>query len=768
MNPALTLWIESQLWPRWMDLAWQGTALLALSLGTVWCLRHHAASRRHGILALGMTGFGLLIGLSLVMPTWRLRWVTPERKAVLKSVPQVPVGGSVPSKRPSREEPSVRSSDQAAVLASPEHEIRESPRSVPVALSVAWMAGMIVGGVLLTLSMCRLRWLHLRSRPAQHPSLVEALERAVSEAGLDPGTVQLRLGESGAMPMMWGWRRIVILLPAEAVDWSRTRLDLVLRHELAHAVRCDAPVSLACLLAMLPLWWNPLTWAALRMLSRLREEACDEQVIRGLDRHTRADYAGMLVQVIAGTRAPFRRAWLPALAMASAQARALRSRLEAIVAEDRDCRPFTKWGRTCAAGSIAVLIAGLSTLTACRETPAPVIGSGMEDGSRMYFLTDKQWELLTKRPDSERPITNTPPPDPFASNGLKPRAPAPEAPTGTADLRQAALRIRTHLLEAGVAFTSPPEGEVVVLKDERTMQVWTDDAGHGLITRILAREEKKPLVHVICHVFAVPFGSEWLKALTNTAQAPMGSQAGVTGMLSPEQASTLIDGIRGDKTCSIFSTPTVTVPSGQRAVIENIREFIYPTEFDPPHVPQSPPGSDATVPRSVIPTTPTAFEMRPVGFRCEVEPVSDAGGGQIELKLAPEWTVFEGFVNYGAPIYGTATDATGKIVPVELTANAIQQPVFRTSKVTTSVAIRDGHTLVLGGFGEPPGADVGRPTESGTVRPAAAASTPGAPAPATFSGTQGDSGGNLNLSKLPPVSKVDRAVFFLFQAKVLE
>jgi general secretion pathway protein D len=37
-------------------------------------------------------------------------------------------------------------------------------------------------------------------------------------------------------------------------------------------------------------------------------------------------------------------------------------------------------------------------------------------------------------------------------------------------------------------------------------------------------------------------------------------------------------------------------------------------------------------------------------------------------------------------------------VPVELTANVINQPVFSTRKVTTSVSVYDGQTVVLGGL----------------------------------------------------------------------
>ena len=39
-----------------------------------------------------------------------------------------------------------------------------------------------------------------------------------------------------------------------------------------------------------------------------------------------------------------------------------------------------------------------------------------------------------------------------------------------------------------------------------------------------------------------------------------------------------------------------------------------------------------------------------------------------------------------------------KSVPIELTPNVINQPVFSTRKVTTSVSVYDGQTVVLGGL----------------------------------------------------------------------
>jgi general secretion pathway protein D len=78
----------------------------------------------------------------------------------------------------------------------------------------------------------------------------------------------------------------------------------------------------------------------------------------------------------------------------------------------------------------------------------------------------------------------------------------------------------------------------------------------------------------------------------------------------------------------------------------------------------------------------------------------------------PQVVEFEGFINYGSPINGIAITSVPIFDPVtgllqaigfdtntvRLTDNVINQPVFSTRKVTTSVSIWDGQTVVLGGL----------------------------------------------------------------------
>jgi general secretion pathway protein D len=196
------------------------------------------------------------------------------------------------------------------------------------------------------------------------------------------------------------------------------------------------------------------------------------------------------------------------------------------------------------------------------------------------------------------------------------------------------------------------------------------------------------------------------------------------GIFTDPQFQNVIRGLSQKKGVDLMSAPSVTTKSGTRATMEVTREFIYPTEFDPPRLPQG--GGGLNIgggggggQQIATPTTPTAFEMRQTGVRLEAEPTVGADGNTIELTLAPEVVEFDGFINYGSPILspssqsvlpiqiGTSASAVSvgnsAYIPISqperlITPNIINQPVFSVRKVTTGVSIWDGQTVALGGL----------------------------------------------------------------------
>ena len=61
----------------------------------------------------------------------------------------------------------------------------------------------------------------------------------------------------------------------------------------------------------------------------------------------------------------------------------------------------------------------------------------------------------------------------------------------------------------------------------------------------------------------------------------------IAGVFSDPQFQVVIRALNQQKGVDLLSAPRVTAKSGQKATIEIIREFIYPTQFQPPQIPQT-------------------------------------------------------------------------------------------------------------------------------------------------------------------------------------
>lgn len=209
----------------------------------------------------------------------------------------------------------------------------------------------------------------------------------------------------------------------------------------------------------------------------------------------------------------------------------------------------------------------------------------------------------------------------------------------------------------------------------------------------------------------IPDSVDGLLEATETVSSVSPGVFSLAGVMTDPQFQVVIRALNQKKGVDLMSAPSVTTKSGTRATVEVVREFYYPTEFDPPQIPQQfggtggvstnglaglGGGSNGSFP--VTPTTPTNFEVKPIGVRMEVDPVVGPDGYTIDLTLAPEVNEFEGFINYGSPIQTASTDAVGNPTTIVLTENRIPQPVFSTRKVSTSVSVWDGQTVAMGGL----------------------------------------------------------------------
>ena len=143
-----------------------------------------------------------------------------------------------------------------------------------------------------------------------------------------------------------------------------------------------------------------------------------------------------------------------------------------------------------------------------------------------------------------------------------------------------------------------------------------------------------------------------------------------------------------DGRAKLLESSLIVCRSGERAILESVREEIYPTEYEPPEIPP-----DGTQPLMQFPiitfferATYTAFEIRNVGVSLEVDPTV-ISPDLIELRLVPsmvhhlrtqtwmEHTDVWGKSDIGFPIYeGWHTNTTIGLKPGKFTHIAVFTP----------------------------------------------------------------------------------------------
>ncbi len=135
---------------------------------------------------------------------------------------------------------------------------------------------------------------------------------------------------------------------------------------------------------------------------------------------------------------------------------------------------------------------------------------------------------------------------------------------------------------------------------------------------------------------------------------------------------------------TVIETAMVAARSGQRAKVESIHEVIYPTEGDPPEIPNDVllEGPEARAPLTA--GNATAFETRKVGTTFELDPVLGADDWTIDINLAPE------IVKEGGETHWPPDEKNGEPI------FTITMPTFNTMKVTTQSTVIKGQYSFLG------------------------------------------------------------------------
>ena len=201
----------------------------------------------------------------------------------------------------------------------------------------------------------------------------------------------------------------------------------------------------------------------------------------------------------------------------------------------------------------------------------------------------------------------------------------------------------------------------------------------------------------------VSTGNLNLPAASNSGALRTGGVISLRGLIDGTGHEILMRGLSQKKGTDLKVRPEVLTLPGQNASVENVIEFPYPEEYEPPEIPNSAGGGSTPV----TPATPSAFTTTNLGVSLEVLPQVGPDRRIIEVAVNPVIRDFEGFVNYGTPIVGFNSSTTFNLANFtsstsgsfgEVTPNAILKPLFRTIRGKTSLRILDGQTIVMGGL----------------------------------------------------------------------
>ena len=340
-------------------LAKVSLVLLVAALAS-WTLRRASASARHLVWALALSALCALPLLSQLLPRWSVP-VLPARPLALSPAerakppqPSLPIGEPIVDKVDVEGPPPPLRSPASSTIPpmSPRSVAREAAVTAWPKWAVAvWLAGIALGFAQFfvgTIVVCRAIQ---RGRRVDDDQWMSLLAETSTRLGVRC-KVELRVTNAVAVPLVWGWHRPVVLIPATSDCWPLEQRRAFLLHELAHVARRDCMAQALASLTNALYWPHPLVWWAVTRLRAEAERACDDLVLRaGTDA---PEYAQHLLDAARSLR---NERWLPAGSSAVVERTQLGDRLLALLDEGRN-RGSVTWRSVTLAGGLVVAIAG--------------------------------------------------------------------------------------------------------------------------------------------------------------------------------------------------------------------------------------------------------------------------------------------------------------------------------------------------------------------------------------------------------------------------
>jgi hypothetical protein len=174
-----------------------------------------------------------------------------------------------------------------------------------------------------------------------------------------------------------------------------------------------------------------------------------------------------------------------------------------------------------------------------------------------------------------------------------------------------------------------------------------------------------------------------------SGNAPTPSVDSVLGVFSEEGWAKCMEGLMKENGTDVLASPRITVRSGQKALVEVVRAFQFPTDW-------------AKNPKKGG-WEPKKFGSESVGIRLGVL-VNQKVDGTLELSLEPELNAFQGWLNFEdkSPVSGAANDAGAlkldQLLTVKWPENSEGrrlQPIFSRRKTSVHLSLTGGQTVLM-------------------------------------------------------------------------
>ncbi len=169
-----------------------------------------------------------------------------------------------------------------------------------------------------------------RARSLRDTEIGERLKGLLLRRGWK-NDISLLEAEEISVPFVMGVWKPAVLLPPQWRDWSDEEAQLVLEHELEHIARYDVHKQIFARFVASLHWCNPFAWMSLARLRVERELSVDLLVSQRTEK--RSEYATLLLALAKQQTHP-----PVALGISMASRSYLRTRIEAIVAPQRESR----------------------------------------------------------------------------------------------------------------------------------------------------------------------------------------------------------------------------------------------------------------------------------------------------------------------------------------------------------------------------------------------------------------------------------------------